>query len=128
MARRRGRRSRTGSRMRVTQRDARRIARRPRLLRRVRYPQYYEDRRRFEPLTVARRPSAVVESAARVDVAHSTKMRRTLTPRLGFVDPRRVFVCMRRSIRREVLFASGAGGRPGRKKQYRRGPYSDVRC
>lgn len=43
-----------------------------------------------------------------------------------FASPRAVIVCARRSIRKEVMFATGQGGRKHRRG--RRGRNSDVRC
>lgn len=45
-----------------------------------------------------------------------------------FADPRRVVTCVRRKIRREVLFALGVGGQGGRKNKPRKTAGSEISC
>lgn len=47
--------------------------------------------------------------------------------RVGFMNPSRVMVCVRRAQRKEVLFALGRSGRNGQKR-HRMSDYSDVHC
>lgn len=91
----------------------------------------YEDRRVYHPAGPFFRPvSAFVKSATLKKVPMRTtigKVRYFNTAFPAFSDPDKVFVCVRRKVRREVLHAvfgklSGFGGR-GRKTAV-----SDVRC
>lgn len=56
----------------------------------------------------------------------------SLSHRLRYADPRLVLVCLRRKIRREVLFAKNIGGHkhksPGRGGSYRRSKNSNWSC
>lgn len=53
--------------------------------------------------------------------------RKRLSPFLGFEMPLKLNICVRRKIRREIMFArGGAGSRKMRKP--RRSYYSNVRC
>lgn len=74
---------------------------------------YHPVRRMFRPVAAAPR------SAARL-VAKGTGIQ--------FADPRRVLVCLRRNIRKEVLFALGVGGQGGAKKKPRRTTTSGISC
>lgn len=64
-------------------------------------------------------------SAARV-VVRGPSVRGFVSPVLGFADPRRVMVCVRRNVRKQVLHAFGVAGRGV--KRGKRGPLSDIRC
>lgn len=52
---------------------------------------------------------------------------RYLSPFQAFQYPRQVMICVRRKIRKQVLFARGGAGSRKMKKP-RRNSYSDVRC
>lgn len=45
---------------------------------------------------------------------------------IGFAQPNKVAICVRRHSRREVLFAKGVGG--SRVRRGKRNPWSDVQC
>lgn len=92
------------------------------------------DRRFYNPVARFIRPATLLSgSPARVVaspprkplLARSGPTWRGLLSQLSFRTPRKVAVCVRRGVRREVLAARGALGanRPGR-----RGPFSVVRC
>lgn len=83
-----------------------------------------EDRRRWHPERWGRPLLGTVRSATRVVVKPSVGP--ALTSHLKFADPRRVIICIRRKIRREVLLALGKGG--GGNKSPRRKPSSEVSC
>lgn len=46
---------------------------------------------------------------------------------VGFKQPSRVLICIRRRARREVMHALGFAGKVGQRPPHR-GPYSSVRC
>lgn len=78
------------------------------------------DGRFFHPSPRLFRPIPAAPRAAARIVAKGTG--------LQFADPRRVLVCLRRKIRKEVLFAFGVGGQAGAKKKPRRNVASDISC
>lgn len=85
-----------------------------------------EDRRAYHPERVYRAPRASVRKAAQIVVKRSGRPFR-FPDVLGFRQPRRVLLCVRRQMRKEVLFAhrrvrSGAGGR--RRRNY----WSGISC
>lgn len=47
---------------------------------------------------------------------------------LAFSVPDMTPTCIRRRQRREVMFASGNGGRRGKQRRHRRSRFSDVHC
>lgn len=47
--------------------------------------------------------------------------------RIGFHTPAKVVICIRRAMRRRVMFAAGGAGRR-KMRRGRRGPFSNVRC
>ncbi len=118
------------NRMIVPQREALRFTTRRRVLRPVKLfaapLRLYEDRRVFHPRGRQRAAFSEPRLAARVVV--SPVRSRRLPAALSFTDPRRVVVCVRRRIRRQVLFANGTGGARGRKRQPRRNEFSSIRC
>lgn len=78
------------------------------------------DGRFFHPSPALTRPfAAAPRSAARL-VAKGTGVR--------FADPMGVVTCLRRKIRKEVLFALGVGGQSGRKNKPRRTASSSISC
>jgi len=93
-----------------------------------------EDRRTWHPDTIL---SAPFRSLRRSRVSLSP---RSISPRsrsfrsagmssrpiFSFAAPRYVAVCIRRKRRREVMFASGYGGRGYRRR--RRSAYTSIRC
>lgn len=113
------------------------LERRRRLLDQVAFEQLInrqiEDRRRFHPEGGFRpaldRKMRVAKVAAQS--VHNSRMRFT-SPFSGVLPSpmkyaKRVLICVRRKVRREVLFASGGGG--GRaKRSRRRNAYSGVNC
>ena len=84
-----------------------------------------EDRRQFHP-------SGRQRGAALFNVSHhnlqATPSRRRLIPKsVSFVTPDRVLLCVRRKIRKEVMFAKGGAGSK-KMRRPKRNHYSDVRC
>lgn len=78
------------------------------------------DGRFFHPSPMLTRPfAAAPRSAARL-VAKGTGIK--------FADPKGVLTCVRRGIRREVLFALGVGGQGGRKRKPRFTAASKISC
>lgn len=92
--------------------------------------QAYEDRRFFHPDRAMRPVVSFVRSASRVVAKQRVKFVQPSQTKaiLAFDEPRRVIVCLRRRIRREVLHASGfaGSGRPMRKP--RRNALSSISC
>lgn len=84
----------------------------------------FEDRRQWHPERWGRPVLGLKRAATRVVVAPRSGP--TLTSRIAFADPRKVFVCLRRKIRREVIHALGKGG--GGNKAPKRKPTSNIEC
>lgn len=93
----------------------------------------FEDRRHFNPerVPVAReflRPSRIVVRP-RVFKPRVYKSRRIVHLPLGFQAPRNTLICVRRKVRKEILFAGGFGGKRRKKfRKPRRNFYSNIRC
>lgn len=111
-------------------RDNRVIANRPRLglrplssLFSTGVSRQIEDRRLFHPDGYSRPASSFQSFNHRLRASPSRK----LPFGVGFVSPSKVLVCVRRKIRREVMFAKGGAG-SRRMSRPRRSYYSDVRC
>lgn len=83
-----------------------------------------EDRRFWTPATRPRSAGALSRVSRGLVVGGS--MSRPLSSRVGFADPKRVSVCVRRKIRKEVILAKGKGG--SRHRRPRRNYWSDVDC
>lgn len=84
-----------------------------------------EDRRYWHPDPVAPARS-FSRSRHRLTVSSSRPSRQTKAA-ISFASPRRVLVCVRRQVRKEVLFATRRNGRNGG-RNYRRNAYSEVSC
>jgi len=82
-----------------------------------------EDRRAFSPSGPYR--SARSMTRTHHDLVASPFGRFSDAIGVGFSNPKKVLVCIRRKQRREVLLAKGRGGKNARP---RRNYYSDVRC
>lgn len=78
------------------------------------------DGRFFHPSPALTRPFAAAPRAAARLVAKGTGVR--------FADPMGVVTCVRRKLRREVLFALGVGGARGKKNKPRRTAGSEISC
>lgn len=85
-----------------------------------------EDRRRYDP---TRRVSLPRRELARGAISSRVveRGRMPATLRMSFVAPKRVLVCVRRSQRREVLFAERRTGKGSRSPRHRN-EWSDVKC
>jgi len=80
----------------------------------------FEDRRRFTPVTSRRVSYTISGRPAAVRT-------RGMSQRLTFVAPQRVITCVRRKVRRKVLFAlGGAGSR--RMRRPRHSSTFKIRC
>lgn len=88
-----------------------------------------EDRRTFHPLRDLRPVASFVKSAARVVAKQRVNFPQPSQTKalLAFADPRRVLVCVRRRIRREVLHAKRIAGSGGMRKP-RRNALSSISC
>jgi hypothetical protein len=82
-----------------------------------------DDRRQWHPERWGRPVVGLRRAATRLVVGKSPKR---LPPTLAFMDPRRVVVCIRRKMRREVLHALGKGG--GGNRRPTRKPTSEIQC
>lgn len=92
----------------------------------------YDDRRLFHPAPFTR---PAVSLGRRADTKLSIpsnplrsvqRLNAQLSHQIGFDKPRKVLICVRRAIRKEVMHAMGKGGSKVRKP--RRNQFSDVRC
>lgn len=102
----------------------------------VQYVRQFNDRRNYHP-EPNRYPGAIVRRAGRLNIdTLGNSVRSQVRPnndvlpwRVAFADPKKVAVCVRRKVRREVLHAlklksrAGKGGAPRR-----RNPWSGIRC
>lgn len=87
-----------------------------------------EDRRYWHPIGPQRPARAWNMNAARVSVPTYAKLAgAAVTAKLAFAGPASVAICVRRSRRREVMFALRKGGRRGQRRP-RRNWYSSIRC
>lgn len=99
----------------------------------------YEDRREWHPDRV--RPAASfsqprhrLRSVVRAAM-HPTGLAKSLfsssfeqvPARIGFVNPKKVLICVRRNIRKQIMHALGRAGKKGQKKP-RRNAYSQISC
>lgn len=79
-----------------------------------------EDRRRFHPAPYV--PARTLDSSNhRLRASYSSPWA------VAFQQPRRVLVCVRRKMRRQVMFAKGGAGRK-RMRKPRYSEFSNVRC
>lgn len=86
-----------------------------------------EDRRTYHPLGPDRPARQVSGHPSKpLQVKPSKKFR--LPPQLGFSDPTRVVVCVRRKTRKEVLFALKKMGAGKRRRRPRRNWLSNIEC
>lgn len=85
----------------------------------------FEDRRTFHPDGLLRSPR-VIGTTFHSLTATPTRSR-SVPFGVGFVTPHKVLLCVRRKLRREVMFAKGGAGRR-RMRKPNRNYYSDVRC
>lgn len=89
-----------------------------------------EDRRTFHPLCDLRPVASFVKSAARVVAKQRVNFPQPSQTKaiLAFADPRRVLVCLRRKIRREVLHAKRVAGSGKPMRKPRRNSLSSISC
>lgn len=89
-----------------------------------------EDRRTFHPLRDLRPVASFVKSAARVVAKQRVNFPQPSQTKaiLAFADPRRVLVCLRRRIRREVLHAKRVAGSGKAMRKPRRNSLSSISC
>lgn len=86
--------------------------------------QQIEDRRTYHPEGL-QRPARAFKKAQHKLVAPKTRSSK-VPQGVQFYTPGTILICVRRAVRREVLFAKNKGG--GRHKRPRRNHYSDVQC
>lgn len=87
----------------------------------------YEDRRTWYPEAI--RPARSFQGPTRLQIKPVSRARHLAYPpqAVSFVAPRRVLVCVRRQIRREVLHAFRKTGRSGQRSP-RLTQWSGVHC
>lgn len=93
--------------------------------------QSFEDRRAWHPLGQAAPARSFSQTRHRLTIP--AKSRFFPGPRLsnvvGFVNPQRILICVRRRIRREVIHALRFAGRGrGKQRPPRRSEYSSIHC
>lgn len=89
-----------------------------------------EDRRTYNPAGPLMRPIGVLHRSSRRQVAKQNPAfnQPSYTKAIvTFSDPKKVPVCVRRGVRKEVLHAKGVAGSKNLRKP-RRGPTSTIRC
>lgn len=89
-----------------------------------------EDRRLFnpDPLKPAR---SIRGRGVSIQPKAETKRRKVVAwsnPQFAFKAPKATLVCLRRSIRKEVIHALKKAGKRGKGRRRRRNQFSDVRC
>lgn len=47
---------------------------------------------------------------------------------VGFAQPAKVLICVRRTRRKQVIFATGKGGARGKQRRRRNNEFSQIRC
>lgn len=108
------------------------IAKVPLLRRNVLPLTQIEDKRQFIPRISYIRNSPKVFRPLRTSSARNAKLRYGINLRspFGFIihAPRNAVLCVRRKIRREVLFAKGAAGGRSSRKPKRFNQYSHIHC
>lgn len=92
-----------------------------------------EDRRTYHPAG-KQRPARAVQKANHRLVAPSLRSTKKTHPRasvpreIAFHAPKSVLTCLRRSIRRQVVFALKKTGKGARTKKHRWSEYSGIKC
>lgn len=97
-----------------------------------------EDRRHWSPSRFPIAARAFLQHASNFKAARvgraargkalTEKAKMSLVPAaVRFDDPRFVYVCERRKRRREVIFATGKGGKRGQRRPWRN-EFSEIRC
>lgn len=81
----------------------------------------------FEPVRPARLFSGVTATVGVADTPKKKNGRSQVPFRLAFQAPAETVACVRRSRRKEVLFAKNKAGKRGQKRP-RRTAWSDVKC
>lgn len=87
----------------------------------------YEDRRTWHPARKAVRVPRSFRGSTRLQIGPSRHLAKYPTPVIQFAAPHRVLVCVRRHIRREVLYAFNKAGRGGQLSP-RWTAWSSVNC
>lgn len=81
----------------------------------------------YEPVRPARLFSGVTATVGVADTPKKKNGRSQVPFRLAFQAPSETVVCVRRSRRKEVLFAKGKAGKRGQRRP-RRSAWSDIKC
>lgn len=88
-----------------------------------------EDRRHWSPVPRSWRPAGATSRDARRLVLRDVPNKPGLLPhQVSFRVPDKVAICVRRKVRKEVMFATKKAGRGGAKARHRRNAWSDVKC
>lgn len=119
------------SRMALSQRAiANRIATRNRVLALASRPVVSGRAYRPEPFNIRHGRIGVPDAPPRTKVRRRVDrfVREAIPFRLAFLQPKRVWICVRRKMRRQVLFAQNLTGKGGRQRRRRRNELSNVRC
>lgn len=89
-----------------------------------------EDRRFYAPVETYPRAqfhrSAVLTVSPNVNVMRSK--RNVIPPRIKFAVPKEVSLCVRRKVRRSVLFAKRLSGKGSRARKRHRNAFSSISC
>jgi len=86
-----------------------------------------EDRRTFHPQG-NKRPARSLNRSQHKLVLADKKTNPRLSNRVQFDAPKRVLICIRRKMRKEVLFAKAKTGKGARARRHRQSYFSEVKC
>lgn len=78
------------------------------------------DQRYYNPTKRSAKPSALINAA--------TRLAASKTHAIGFAQPSRVALCVRRNVRKEVLFARNLTRRGAGSKHRRKTSWSQIKC
>jgi len=86
-----------------------------------------EDRRTYHP-QADKRPARSLNRSQHSLVIRDKKTSPRLSHQVQFDAPKRVLICIRRKMRKEVLFAKSKTGKGARARRHQRNYYSEVTC
>lgn len=89
-----------------------------------------EDRRTYHPDPIRRVAYLSVNKPARLTLRENTRYNApSFTKALvAFAEPKKLALCVRRSQRKQVLFAKGIGGSKRPQRRPRKNEFSDISC
>jgi len=99
----------------------------PRALRTKGFGQH--DRREYNPTKKLAPPANTIRRSTRLVIKSAAHPSRNVPRGIKFDSPKRIAICIRRNIRREILHAIGVAGRRGNGNRTKRKTiYSGISC